>query len=584
MPRVERPTEVTRLDIGVLRRAIALAKPFWLGPRNWRAWVYLAFTIGLTAFNAFFTTQSLAFQRTQTNALVAHHAPVFWHAFLLAQLLSFGATLMFLASSPYTSMFLLWWRASLTDHVLNRYLSRNNYLRINSASDIDNPDQRIQDDINNALTSMYGMVQWVLSTVATMIVLVPLVWREAGPKTLGIVIAVGSISLIYPKIFSFFVRYDNLQYKAEANFRFGLVRLRENAEAIAFFRGEPAERSELGSRFERIVSIVKFLIIRQLYQGIFFGFYFSLIGIVPTLLLAPRYLHGEMDLGSMQNISAIMGRVEVQFSLGILFFSSFLQLAVTVNRLSNFVERMEHPPETPPEERIRTVESDVVALSDVSVATPDTGRVLVTGLTLTVPDGGALLITGPNGSGKSSLLRVIAGLWDRGAGVVARPPHSQMAFLPQRPYMVLGDLRTQLLYPQTDSTIPDEALIGLLRSVKLEYLVETHSLHERMDWAALLSLGEQQRIAFVRLFVTPTRYAILDEATSAMDLEMEATLYKRLRETRCGIVSVAHRSTLLPYHDRVLTLSGEGSWTLNDAKEVAKASKAEAMRVADIGD
>jgi putative ATP-binding cassette transporter len=578
-PRVERPTEWTRLDFGVVRRALILSRSFFLGPRCWRAWTYLGFLILLTAWTAFFTTQSLYYQRTQTNALVAYNGPTFWQAFLLSQLLGLVASGAFWLASPYHEMFLLWWRTSLTDDILNKYLSRNNYLRINTMRDIDNPDQRISDDIKVMLDKIYFMVTWGLQTISQLVVLVPLVYREAGIQVLGIIVLACSVSLAYPKLFAFFVRYDNLQYRAEADFRFGLVRLRENAEAIAFFRGEQAERRELATRFGKIIAVTKFLITRQLLQNIVTGLYYMGIGLIPTLLLAPRYFHHELDLGALNNITTIVGRVEFQLSLGVIFFNYYLNMAVSVNRLWNLVEGINKPKETPPNERIKVVDSNFITLADVTVVTPDAKRTLIEGLSFSVNEGDAMLVTGPNGSGKSSLLRVIAGLWDRGGGVVGRPPRAEMAFLPQRPYMALGDLRAQLIYPRQDLAIDDDELARLLQEVRLGHVVEAHGMRTPRDWATLLSMGEQQRIAFARLFITRPRFAILDEATSAMDIEMETELYGRLRETGTGLVSVGHRPTLLPFHDAVLALSGDGGWRIIPRTELRPSADGAAVIV-----
>jgi len=567
-PRVERPTEWTRLDLGVIKRALILSKSFFLGPKSWRAWLYVGFLILLTSWTAFFTTQSLYYQRIQTNALVAYNGPTFWQSFFLSQLLGLVASAAFWFSAPYHDMFLLWWRTSLTDSILNKYLSRNNYLRLNNVRDLDNPDQRISDDIKVMLDKIYFMVTWGLQTISQLVVLVPLVYREAGVQVLGIVLLAASLSLVYPKIFAYFVRYDNLQYRAEADFRFGLVRLRENAEAIAFFRGERAERRELASRFRKIISVTKFLIVRTLFQNMASGLYFIGLGLIPTLLLAPRYFHHELDLGALNNITTVVGRVEAQLALGVIFFNYYLAMAVSVNRLWNLVQGIDQPKETPPNERVRVVESNFITLADVTVLTPDGKRRLIEDVSFSVNEGDAILVTGPNGSGKSSLLRVIAGLWDRGAGTVGRPPRSEMAFLPQRPYMVLGDLRAQLIYPREELNVADDELAQLLKEVHLDHVVEAHGMRTPRDWATLLSMGEQQRIAFARLFITRPRFAIVDEATSAMDIEMETELYGRLRATGTGLVSVGHRPTLLPFHDAILVLTGDGGWRIVPRNEL----------------
>jgi putative ATP-binding cassette transporter len=230
-----------------------------------------------------------------------------------------------------------------------------------------------------------------------------------------------------------------------------------------------------------------------------------------------------------------------------------------VKRLSTFAEAMEPAPAAEP--GIRSREAERFALNHLTLLTPNRARTLVRDLTLELDRGQNLVIVGQSGVGKSSILRAIAGLWTQGGGSIDRPPLSQIFFLPQKPYMLLGTLRDQLLYPRLGGEVPEEELRRALAAMGLEELPgRVGGLDAELDWADVLSLGEQQRLAFARLLIHRPRFAVLDEATSALDAAHEANLYRRLKQAGVGFISVGHRRSILEYHDRVLELQGAERW------------------------
>jgi putative ATP-binding cassette transporter len=257
-------------------------------------------------------------------------------------------------------------------------------------------------------------------------------------------------------------------------------------------------------------------------------------------------------------------------------FQDISAFVAEINRLGTFAEELKAPIQArqPEATFIDTAVDSRLALEHVTLLTPNYQRVLARDLSVTVEPGSELLILGPSGSGKSSLMRAIAGLWNAGTGLIIRPKLEEMLFLPQRPYMILGSLRSQLLYPNTSSEIPQEKLYSVLQQVNLADLPErVGGLDVELDWANILSLGEQQRLAFARLLLTRPRYAILDEATSALDLKNEERLYQQMQATSTVFISVGHRNSLLQYHQQILELNGDSSWRLALAQDYTKSAE-----------
>jgi vitamin B12/bleomycin/antimicrobial peptide transport system ATP-binding/permease protein len=252
-------------------------------------------------------------------------------------------------------------------------------------------------------------------------------------------------------------------------------------------------------------------------------------------------------------------------SIVITRFEDLTKFTAAINRLHSFAEAIQQSDHLLSSERprIETITNDHLALQKLTVQTPNYLRTLIRDLSASLQPGQGLVIVGPSGTGKSSLLRAIAGLWSAGSGKIIRPDRSEMLFLPQLPYMVLGTLRDQLLYPKLDTDISEERMREVLKQVNLAELPEkVNGFDTELDWADVLSLGEQQRMAFARLMLIRPRYAILDEATSALDLQNEARLYEYLRRTTSIFISVGHRSSLLQYHDLVLELRSDQSWEI----------------------
>lgn len=291
---------------------------------------------------------------------------------------------------------------------------------------------------------------------------------------------------------------------------------------------------------------------------------------LPIVFLAHRYFAGQIDFGQVTQASGAF--VSILGALGFIAenFDMLTNFTTQINRLGTFDQVLSKQMAAPRSgmATIDVVEQEYLALQRVTLETPNYERILVRDVSFKVAQGEGVLIVGPSGAGKSSLMRAIAGLWNAGTGCIVRPKPEETLFLPQRPYMLLGDLRSQLLYPNTSCQVTDEQLHEVLEQVNLAHLPErVGGFDVELEWADVLSLGEQQRLAFARLLLTKPRYAILDESTSALDVANEKRLYQLLKETGTAFISVGHRPTLVQYHEHILRLVGNTNWHLISAKD-----------------
>jgi putative ATP-binding cassette transporter len=370
------------------------------------------------------------------------------------------------------------------------------------------------------------------------------------------------------------------QYQREANFRYGLVRVRENTESIAFFRGEKREHRDLIDRFSDVLENALWIIGWNRNLTFFLNGYNYIALIVPSLIVGPMYIRGQVEFGVVTQAESAFAIVLAALTIikdqieGLSSFSaSVRRLADLWDNLDSFDEEDAREAE---EDKIEVNEEALhLKLDDVTVQTPNGEKVLARNLSFQLPRHGSLLIMGESGSGKSSLLRTIAGLWQSGTGAIDRPAHKRLMFLPQKPYMVPGNLRTQLMYPLSEEDADDTAIARAIERVNLHDIFDRvdGDLGKVVDWTNVLSLGEQQRVAFARLFLKSPSIAFLDEASSALDEDNERLLYERLRESGIAFVSIGHRSTLKEFHDTLLVLNKDGSSEMSDLKAEREAER-----------
>jgi putative ATP-binding cassette transporter len=456
------------------------------------------------------------------------------------------------------------WYQWLNNHILEKYLSNRAYYKINFKSDIDNPDQRISQEIEplirNALTFSATFLEKVLEMATFLVILWSL--SQFVAVVLVVYTIIGNLIAVYLAQELNKIKQEELEF--DADYTYGLTHVRNHAESIAFFQGEKQELNIIQRRFNNIIKSAKHKINWELTQDVFNRGYQAVIQIFPFIVFGPLQIRGEIEFGEIAQASLACNLFATAMAELIKEFATSGRFSSYVQRLGEFSDAIEFVTKEPERvSTIKTIEENHLAFENVTLQTPNYEQVIVEDLSLSVKAGEGLLIVGPSGRGKSSLLRAIAGLWNAGTGRLVRPPLEEVLFLPQRPYIILGTLREQLLYPNTNRQMSDAELKEVLQQVNLQnLLLRVDGFDTEVPWENILSLGEQQRLAFARLLVTHPRFTILDEATSALDLNNEGNLYQQLQETKTTFISVGHRESLFNYHQWVLELSQDSSWQL----------------------
>ncbi|WP_322981009.1 ABC transporter ATP-binding protein/permease [Pseudomonas sp. C11] len=463
------------------------------------------------------------------------------------------------------------WRTWLNQRLTDDWLKGDAYYRGQFLDQpIDNPDQRIELDVAAFVSGSLKLSLGAVSSLVSLVAFSAILWGLSAPLTVaGVEVPRAMVFAVYiyviiATLIAFrlgrpLIRLNFLNEQRSANFRYALVRLREYAENVAFYQGRDVERRTLLGRFGALIDNLWALVFRSLkFDG--FNLAVSQVAVVfPFILQAPRFFSGAIKLGDVMQTAQAFGEVQDALSFFRSSYDTFAQYRATLDRLSGLLDANQQARDLP---HVTTnAQASGLHVENLHLQRPD-GQLLVDGLNLDLHAGQALLVRGPSGCGKTTLLRALAGLWPYADGQVARPTGHQALFLAQRPYLPLGDLRSALAYPAEPGD-DRERMQQVLEHVCLPHLA--NRLDEPGDWSRVLSLGEQQRLAFARLLYNRPAVAFLDESSSAMDEGLEQSLYTLLRRELPDtlLISVGHRHTLAPFHSHQLDLDGKGNWQLS---------------------
>ena len=547
----------------------SLFKGYWSSEEKWKARGLFAVVIAMNFAMVYLLVQLNEWYNEFYNALQNYEEENFWP--LIGQFSAIAFTYIVIAvyAIYLRQMLQIKWRTWMTQNYLSAWLSGQTYYRLQDAAD--NPDQRISEDIGQFVNLSLGLIIGFLKQLTTLAAFGVVLWELSGSIEIAGLVIPGYMfwfSFMYSGLGTFLahkvgrkligLNFD--QQKYEADFRFSMMRVRENAESIAFYRGEAAEREGFDLKFSSVIKNYWQLMKKTKHLNFYVNSYGQLAIIVPLIMAAPRYFAKEIQLGGLMQISSAFGRVQDALSYFVDSYDTLASLAAVINRLAGFTEHMEDAQKV--QSKVTQATAPELKISALNVALP-TGRELLKKLSLEVQNAKSLLVTGASGCGKSTLLRTLAGIWAYASGEISLPSNARVMFLPQKPYLPLGTLRRALIYPLAENdSPPDDKLKRTLQLVDLPALVD--KLDAAEDWSRILSLGEQQRLAFARGLLSAPDYIFLDEATSALDEPREIEMYNLLREQlpKVTVVSVGHRSTLFKLHDTELNLDGAGNYVI----------------------
>ncbi|MDB5794312.1 MAG: ABC-type transport system, permease and ATPase component [Noviherbaspirillum sp.] len=539
-----------------------LIRPFWYSEEKWKARGLLATVVALALGMVYLDVQFNTWNRDFYNALETKNFDQF-----KAQLWRFSYLAFIYIGVAIYRIYLMQaleikWRAWMTRQYMAEWLDNQAYYRIEQTRSADNPDQRIAEDLNLLTVGTLTLSLGLLSSVVTLVSFIGILWSVSGP----ISFMLGASEVTIPGYMVWFaIGYAGIgsalvwwigkplvtqnfnQQRFEADFRFGLIRIRENAEAVALYRGEEEEQVQLSHRFARIYTNWWQIMRTTKRLNVASTFYAQFAIIFPFLVGAPRYFAGTITLGGLMQINSAFGQVQQALSWFINAFDALASWKASVNRLAGFHAAVDAARRQPSGIAVERAKADAILLDQVALKLPN-GQQLTQPLSADIRVGQRIVVTGPSGCGKSTLFRALAAIWPYGSGRIDIPDDGKVLFVPQRSYLPIGSLREAIAYPAHEKAYSDEVIQRHLDLCLLPHLKD--KLDQSDNWSQRLSPGEQQRLAFVRVLLARPEMLFLDEATSALDAGTEEAMYQLvLRELPgAAIVSIAHREVVAKYH------------------------------------
>ncbi len=553
----------------------ALAKPYWVSEQRAKGVVLLAavvaLTLGLVWINVLLNSWNREFYDSIQDRRLDDFYALLWKFMLLAAVYIVVAVYQFYL----LQMLQIEWRTWLNEHFLSDWLRDRAYYRLQLLDHgTDNPDQRIAEDLRLFVNNTLSLGLGLLSAIVTLVSFISILWtlsgalEIAGVSVPGYMVWVALIyaisgSLITHLIGRPLVRLEYNQQRFEADYRFSLVRLRENSEGVALYHGENEEMKNFRERFANVIANWWAIMKKQKQLGWFTNFYAQIATVFPYVVAAPRFFSNAITLGGYTQIASAFGQVQSAMSWFIDVYPQFAAWKATVDRLTGFAESLAKAREEA--ERIEGERSEVpgerLKIENLELKLPQ-GRPLLASTTVEMKPGEHVLVTGPSGAGKSTLFRALAGIWPYWKGRIKLPQGARLLFLPQKPYLPVGSLKHAVCYPEDAKRFSDEEIRESLKAVGLQSLAS--DLERSENWAQMLSGGEQQRLAFARALLNRPDWLFLDEATASLPEEDQAALYRLLRERLPGttLVSIGHRESLAQYHQKRLAWRGDALLTI----------------------
>lgn len=558
-----------------LKGFLALASGFFNIRKRPKICFVLGVVISFLFISVYLTILINDWYRTFWDVLQNYKFNEFWPQVGRFTLIAFGYVAIGVYSVYLQQMIQINWREYMTKKALNDWLNNEAYYKLKLLyKDVDNPDQRISEDINQFIALTLSLTLGIINQALTLVAFVVVLWNISGifyvsifSREIPIHGYMVWLSLIYSiigtvlthKVGKILISLNYKQQTCEADFRFSMMRLRENSDSIAFYRGEEPEYKNFKEKFSYLVSNFRHIMVRQKILNAFTVGYNQLAIIIPILFIAPKWFLASVQVGWIMQVLNAFSQVQGALSYFVSAYSNVAQWCAVVQRLYHF--KLHTIEAKNLKTKLQFNKGKDLKLTNVNIFLPD-GKPLVKDINFSMENIDSLIISGKSGAGKSTMLKAIANLWPYATGYITLQSKDQILFLPQKPYLPMGSLKDAISYPNIWQDTFKDDIKKYLELVNMKTLIDKLDVVE--DYTKILSLGEQQRIAFIRVFLYKPQYVFLDEATSALDEITEETMYKLIKQylPHTKIISIGHRSTLYAHHSHKLIFKENCKWII----------------------